>query len=108
MGVLSLHEVKAICQMREMEDAAAINVSMATYGTQYLCVGSSYLNPDYQTEVAAAIKKAVHIPLLPWAATQPLRPPRRCCRTAAARAAWIPAARGHQVELAEKKDYLGG
>lgn len=64
LGGLSIHEVKAICQMCEEEGAAAINVSMATYGTQHLCVGSSYLEPGYQTEMAAAIKRAVNLPVI--------------------------------------------
>lgn len=64
LGGLSIHEVKAVCQMCEEEGAAAINVSMATYGTQHLCVGSSYLDPGYQTDMAAAVKRSVNIPVI--------------------------------------------
>lgn len=64
MGGLSVHEAQAVSQMCEAEGVAAINVSMATYGTQHLCVGSSYLEPGYQTDKAAQIKKAVNIPVI--------------------------------------------
>lgn len=63
-GGLDVQEVKAIAQMCESEGVDAINVSMATYRSIVYCVGSSYLQPGYEVDYAAQIKKAVSIPVM--------------------------------------------
>lgn len=64
MGGLEIQEVKAICRMCEREGVDAINVSMATYGSIKYCIGSSYLDPGYEIEYAAQVKKCVGIPVM--------------------------------------------
>lgn len=63
-GGREIQETKAVCQMCEEEGVDAIHVSISTYGSLQYCVGSSYLAPGYETEAAAAIKRAVHIPVI--------------------------------------------
>lgn len=64
MGGREIQETKAVCLMLEEEGCDAINVSISTYGSQHYCVGSSYLAPGYETEAAAALKRAVSIPVI--------------------------------------------
>ena len=63
-GGREIQESKAVCQMCEEEGADAIHVSISTYGSLQYCVGASYLAPGYETEAAAAIKRAVSIPVI--------------------------------------------
>lgn len=63
-GGREIQETKAVCQMCEEEGAAAIHVSISTYGSREYCIGSTHLAPGYETEAAAAIKKAVTIPVI--------------------------------------------
>ena len=64
MGGLEIQEVKAVSRMCESEGVDAINVSMATYGSIKYCIGSSYLDPGYEVEYAAQVKKCVNIPVM--------------------------------------------
>ena len=64
VGGREIQETKAVCQMCEDEGAAALHVSISTYGSLQYCIGSTYLAPGYETEAAAAIKKAVNIPVI--------------------------------------------
>lgn len=63
-GGREVQETKAVCQMCEKEGAAAIHVSISTYGSLAYCIGSTYLAPGYETEAAAQVKKAVGIPVI--------------------------------------------
>ena len=64
VGGREIQETKAVCQMCEDEGVAALHVSISTYGSLQYCIGSTYLAPGYETEAAAAIKKAVNIPVI--------------------------------------------
>ena len=63
-GGREIQETKAVCQMCEEEGAAAIHVSISTYGSLQYCIGSTYLAPGYETAAAAKIKKAVKLPVI--------------------------------------------
>ena len=63
-GGRTVQETKAVCRMCEQEGADAIHVSIATYGSMSYCIGPTYLDPGYETEAAAAIKKSVAIPVI--------------------------------------------
>ncbi len=63
-GGREVEETKAVCQMCEEEGAAAIHVSISTYGSLAYCIGSTYLAPGYETEAAAKIKNSIHIPVI--------------------------------------------
>lgn len=64
LGGREIQETKAVCRMCEEEGIAALHVSISTYGSLQYCIGASYLEPGYETEAAAAIKKAVNIPVI--------------------------------------------
>ena len=63
-GGREVEETKAVCQMCEEEGAAAIHVSISTYGSLAYCIGSTYLAPGYETEAAARVKSSVRIPVI--------------------------------------------
>lgn len=63
-GGREVQETKAVCRMCEEEGAAAIHVSISTYGSLCYCIGSTYLAPGYETEAAAQLKKTVSIPVI--------------------------------------------
>ena len=63
-GGREIQETKAVCRMCEEEGAAAIHVSISTYGSLCYCIGSTYLAPGYETEAAAQLKKSVSIPVI--------------------------------------------
>ena len=63
-GGREIQETKAVCQMCEKEGAAAIHVSISTYGSLAYCIGSTYLAPGYETAAASQLKKAVAIPVI--------------------------------------------
>lgn len=63
-GGREIQETKAVCQMCEEEGAAAIHVSISTYGSLQYCIGSTYLSPGYETAAAAEIRKAVKLPVI--------------------------------------------
>lgn len=63
-GGREIQETKAVCQMCEEEGAAAIHVSISTYGSLQYCIGSTYLSPGYETAAAAEIKKSVNVPVI--------------------------------------------
>lgn len=63
-GGREIQETKAVCQMCEEEGAAAIHVSISTYGSLQYCIGSTYLSPGYETAAAAEIKASVNIPVI--------------------------------------------
>lgn len=63
-GGREIEETKAVCQMCEEEGAAAIHVSISTYGSLKYCIGSTYLAPGYETMAAAEIKKSVSLPVI--------------------------------------------
>ncbi|MBU3074817.1 FAD-dependent oxidoreductase [Clostridium estertheticum] len=63
-GGREIQETKAVCQMCEEEGVDAIHVSISTYGSLAYCIGSTYLEPGYETSAAEAIKKAVSIPVI--------------------------------------------
>lgn len=64
LGGREIQETKTVALMLEEESCAAINVSVSTYGSQHYCVGAFYLAPGYETDAAAALKKAVNISII--------------------------------------------
>ncbi|MBQ6663168.1 MAG: FAD-dependent oxidoreductase [Firmicutes bacterium] len=63
-GGRGLQETKAVAMMCEEEGAALLHISISTYGSLKYCIGSTYLEPGYETAAAAAIKKIVNIPII--------------------------------------------
>ena len=63
-GGREIQETKAVCRICEEEGAAAIHVSISTYGSLQYCIGSTYLAPGYETAAAAEIKKSVKLPVI--------------------------------------------
>ncbi len=63
-GGRDIEETKAVCAFCQEKGAAAIHVSISTYGSLKYCIGSAYLAPGYETMAAAEIKKSVSLPVI--------------------------------------------